>query len=255
MYKPTVVFDFDGVIHDYTGWKGETVIDGKPIAGIETILNMFTGYRLVIVSSRAINPDGKQAILDWLTYYKLDKYFDDITAIKVPAIMYIDDRAIRFTGNIDNDKETLSKYIPKKEALVLIGLPGSGKSTYAETFRQYGYKIISSDSIRRQLGYLTDMSRNAEVFDLFYSELREQSKRHSVIVDATNLLVEYRSRVIRELQSNYIKAVYFDISLSDILERNRKRQDKVPVDTIIKMYNTMERPDISEGFNEVIVVN
>lgn len=99
-YKPTIVFDFDGVIHDYHGWKGETVIDGEPIPGIEKIISKLYDYKLVIVTSRAIKPEGKQAIKDWLDKYNLTKYFDDITPIKVPAILYIDDRALKFNGDI-----------------------------------------------------------------------------------------------------------------------------------------------------------
>lgn len=92
MYKKTVVFDFDGVIHDYHGWKGETVIDGEPVRDIEYLLSLLGNYRLVIVSSRAISPEGKQAI-------------------KVPAIIYVDDRAVRFTGDISNDIDNINKHI------------------------------------------------------------------------------------------------------------------------------------------------
>ena len=35
-FKPTVVFDFDGVIHSYTsGWKGTTEIPDPPVPGIQ----------------------------------------------------------------------------------------------------------------------------------------------------------------------------------------------------------------------------
>ena len=38
-YTPTVVFDFDGVIHSYTsGWKGVANIPDPPVPGIREAL-------------------------------------------------------------------------------------------------------------------------------------------------------------------------------------------------------------------------
>jgi hypothetical protein len=37
----------------------------------------------------------RKAVRDWLDYY--DILYHDVTAIKIAAVAYIDDRAIRFT--------------------------------------------------------------------------------------------------------------------------------------------------------------
>lgn len=37
------------------------------------------------------------------------------------------------------------------EFIMLVGLPGSGKSTYAEKLKEKGYIIHSSDAIREEL--------------------------------------------------------------------------------------------------------
>lgn len=97
----TIVFDFDGVIHSYkSGWKGETVIPDEPVKGIEDVLEELKeeGYEIVIVSSRCATKIGRLAILEWLEKYNLDYYIDRISTEKPPAIVYIDDRAIRFDG-------------------------------------------------------------------------------------------------------------------------------------------------------------
>ena len=47
----------------------------------------------------------------WLIKYDLDKYFKDVTNIKIPSHLYIDDRAICFKGSytktLDKIKELL----------------------------------------------------------------------------------------------------------------------------------------------------
>lgn len=48
-YKPTVVFDFDGVIHSYTsGWKGTAEIPDPPVPGIGEAITKLRqlGYRV-----------------------------------------------------------------------------------------------------------------------------------------------------------------------------------------------------------------
>ena len=38
--RPTVCFDFDGVIHSYTsGWKGDDVIPDPPVEGIKEVID------------------------------------------------------------------------------------------------------------------------------------------------------------------------------------------------------------------------
>ena len=40
--KPTIVFDFDGVIHSYTsGWRGLEVIPDPPVDGIREMIENF----------------------------------------------------------------------------------------------------------------------------------------------------------------------------------------------------------------------
>lgn len=66
MYQPTVVFDFDGVIHSYkSGWKGNTIIPDPPVDGIKTVIEDLQerGYRVVIVSSRCNTSDDIDAMV------------------------------------------------------------------------------------------------------------------------------------------------------------------------------------------------
>jgi phosphoglycolate phosphatase-like HAD superfamily hydrolase len=55
------------------------------------------GYEVVVVSSRASSEAGKKAIDAYLDLYEIR--VDDVKWEKVPAICYIDDRAICFQGD------------------------------------------------------------------------------------------------------------------------------------------------------------
>lgn len=100
-FKPTVCFDFDGVIHSYTsGWQGYDVIPDPPVDGISEALEaIHEEYYVVICSSRCNAFNGERAIQRWLEKYKLDQFVDEVTAKKPAAIVCIDDRGITFDGN------------------------------------------------------------------------------------------------------------------------------------------------------------
>lgn len=113
--KETVVFDFDGVIHSYkSGWCGIDKILDEPTDGIDDLLKRIkeAGYRIVIVSSRCREKRGIEAIKKWLEKYDLDQYIDQISMEKVPASVYIDDRAIRFDGKTEGMFEQISTFEP-----------------------------------------------------------------------------------------------------------------------------------------------
>jgi histidinol phosphatase-like enzyme len=95
-----VVFDFDGVIHSYvSGWKSAEIIPDEPVDGIKEAIAEIrkAGYEVAVVSSRAASEEGKGAIQAYLEKYGIR--VDDITSVKLPAICYIDDRAICFNGD------------------------------------------------------------------------------------------------------------------------------------------------------------
>ena len=75
---------------------------------------------------------------------------------------------------------------------LLIGLPASGKSTYAR--RYLSTPIVSSDALRAELyGDENDQRHNREVFQVLHARV-QMALAHSedIVVDATNLTMKSR---------------------------------------------------------------
>lgn len=118
--KQTLACDFDGVIHQYTSpWIAPYIIDDPPIPGaIDWLWDMNQKFKVVIFTSRGRTWRGRRAIRKWLRkwashhrWFSYDVYMGthfkhffgldeiEITDRKPAAIMYVDDRAFRFSGS------------------------------------------------------------------------------------------------------------------------------------------------------------
>lgn len=96
-----VAFDFDGVVHrNGKLWKGVAIIEDVPNPGIPELFRKLkdAGYSIVIHTCRALTPDGRRAVVHWLTAHHMIELIDNVTALKPIARCYVDDRAIRFEG-------------------------------------------------------------------------------------------------------------------------------------------------------------
>jgi hypothetical protein len=97
----TICIDFDGVIHSYlSGWRGEAVIPDPPIhRTAEAIVRLRKHFRVVVHSARCCSHEGRQAIREWLELHNIE--VDDVCEHKPPAMVYLDDRGVPFTGDWD----------------------------------------------------------------------------------------------------------------------------------------------------------
>lgn len=112
-YAPTIVLDFDGVIHSYTsGWKGVDVIPDPPVPGIAEAINDIRerGYRVVVVSSRCAVLTGMMTIQRFLDKNKI--MVDGVCAHKPAALVYVDDRAICFDGHPETLLDKIQGFKP-----------------------------------------------------------------------------------------------------------------------------------------------
>lgn len=100
----TYAIDFDDTIMD-TNNVTPGYRMGMPMAGAVESLRKFRveGARIIVFTVRAITPEGRKAVEDWMLYFHIP--FNQVTALKPQADYYIDNRAIHF----DNWSNVLNK--------------------------------------------------------------------------------------------------------------------------------------------------
>lgn len=100
--KYTICVDFDGVIHSYISQFDPDNIPDPPVEGaIEFLTDMWEEFNVVIHTTRAELGTNRRMIRDWLKKWGLHRdiaEFITITDKKQAALIYLDDRAIRFKG-------------------------------------------------------------------------------------------------------------------------------------------------------------
>lgn len=160
---------------------------------------------------------------------QLKKYLQDYGAVK-----------FRYKRNVD-----LQNCDPKSTMVILMGLQGSGKSTFfAREFKNRGFEHISLDLLkkRRKEGAILQ-----ECID----------EKKNCVIDNTNPTKADRARYILPGKHSDFRVVgyFLQSKLADCLERNEKRERQVPKKGILATFNKIEMPSLEEGFDELNFVS
>ena len=143
--------------------------------------------------------------------------------------------------------------------IMMVGLPYSGKSYYAEKLsHEFGASVHSSDAIRAELlGDAQDQSNPEKVFTELHRHIREDlSAGRSTIYDATNINYKRRMSFLQQLKKIPCRkvCVLMATPFGTILERSRSRERVVPYEVVENMYRHIWIPYYYEGWDEIRLV-
>jgi predicted kinase len=146
---------------------------------------------------------------------------------------------------------------------IAVGLPGSGKSTYAKNFiKGKDIEYLSSDELRAVYGKdQSDQSVTSIVFGHIKRKVDEFLKDDkNVLVDATSVNRKERRDYINTAKKYSAKVVVlvFKMDRQGLIDRNKKRGEQggrvVPDWVIDKMLAKFEEPSYDEGIDVMIYV-
>jgi predicted kinase len=140
--------------------------------------------------------------------------------------------------------------------ILLVGIPGSGKTTYAQKYMTENGNCIhlSSDLIREELyGDASIQGEPHEVFSLMQSRaIAALNEGTSVVYDATNITRKDRSNIIAACPKFVkIEAHVVWAPIETCIERDASRERTVGQTVIDKMLKRFQPPYYDEGFDVI----
>ena len=115
MIKKTILFDLDGVLNNYNGKYDKNYIPQIKEGAYNFIKELSNDYKIVIwiiyKSSFFIFTTRNTLIATkWLIENGLIDFVENVTNVKEPAYLIIDDRCIKFEGDYNNLKEKIKNF-------------------------------------------------------------------------------------------------------------------------------------------------
>lgn len=141
---------------------------------------------------------------------------------------------------------------------MMVGLPASGKSTYAETLAiRENAEIFSSDAYRAKFGAgEEDQTVNGKIFGLLHNDIKQALKAgKNCIYDATNLISKRRRAFLQEIKNISCEKICVLVlrPFEQCVMSNWERDRHVPDYAMGRMLRSFETPYMEEGWTDIIL--
>lgn len=144
---------------------------------------------------------------------------------------------------------------------MMIGIPGSGKTTIAKRLQEsLNAIIISSDVVR---SHHPDWKEECIFPEVYRQIAKNLNSGSNVIFDATNIDCQTRAkhlRAIRAFISSFRLVAYViladpDICIKRIILRNEKKVELfLPPEVTLFYHHKLVHPALEEGFDDIITI-
>ena len=133
--------------------------------------------------------------------------------------------------------------VMKSTAIIFIGIPASGKTSFYNKFFKDGYIRINLDTLhtrKKEMTLISDCLKSGKSF----------------VVDNTNPTKSDRERYITTAKGYSVVGYYFQSVIADCKSRNKDRKEtaRVPDVAIVAKSNELELPCMEEGFDALYYV-
>lgn len=146
---------------------------------------------------------------------------------------------------------------------MLMGTPGSGKSTWIQNHLDEHTVWISRDDVRFSMVAEDEeyFSKEKQVFKEFVRRIDNALENgYDVFADATHLNKASRNKLLRAVNPKLalnIDIIWIKTELAECIHRNDNRRGTrsfVPRSVIRRMFNQIEKPEFEEGFSTIYIV-
>jgi len=165
-----------------------------------------------------------------------------------------------------NEQRTAVRKSSKSESrpkfYVMVGVPGSGKTTYARRYFPEALRI-SLDDLRLMFSGRTFEPRIEGAVGIAADAMIEALASNAVklerdlLLDATNVSRARRASAIAAARRHELSpiAVYVDTPVAVAQQRNQGRPVPVPFNIVNRFGTSLEPPTLAEGFDQILRVN
>ena len=136
-----------------------------------------------------------------------------------------------------------------RKVVILRGIPGSGKTTYAKELVSQGFKRVNKDDIRHMINSYSLDNADERLIHIMQDYIIKTLMffGRNIVIDNTHAKEKYVTELVKTIKE-YDKIVNYDYGISievidtpleDCLVRNSQRENPVFEEVIRKMYREL----------------